>query len=327
VQQKQGRVKPTMQLKAKVNINDDNSLEKEADVMGARALLSSQKKEKNTFRKMGFNTITKTQTILKKPTQILAPIQRKILVGSNWVVHYDDNVVAQIYSDVRPYIAQWDQMKVIFKKMKKTETDQAIKDYLDQELENNIRALLRKYNENKAFIDDADLIRQVVQDIKLKLLGLENIVGIDNLDGQFSEKADDSNVGRRGKSKKLKIYRTMKMEDWERYKLSNDPKDILHGHGGSLGQALHYFIKSKSENLDDVLVEFEFSQNAANLIDYTKIQKGGEGKGPKDNKLTGKSEKNDVMALDADIFSVNLSKSHDLITELNPKITLIDKVR
>ena len=38
VQQKQGRVRPTMQLKAKVNINDDKSLEKEADVMGAKAL-------------------------------------------------------------------------------------------------------------------------------------------------------------------------------------------------------------------------------------------------------------------------------------------------
>lgn len=38
VQQKQGRVRPTMQLKAKVNINDDKSLEKEADVMGAKAI-------------------------------------------------------------------------------------------------------------------------------------------------------------------------------------------------------------------------------------------------------------------------------------------------
>lgn len=37
-QQKQGRVKPTRQLKQKVNINDDVSLEKEADVMGAKAL-------------------------------------------------------------------------------------------------------------------------------------------------------------------------------------------------------------------------------------------------------------------------------------------------
>ncbi len=37
VQQKQGRVKPTKQLKGKVNINDDAGLEKEADVMGKRA--------------------------------------------------------------------------------------------------------------------------------------------------------------------------------------------------------------------------------------------------------------------------------------------------
>ena len=38
VQQKQGRVKPTTMMKAKVPINDDAGLEKEADVMGARAL-------------------------------------------------------------------------------------------------------------------------------------------------------------------------------------------------------------------------------------------------------------------------------------------------
>jgi len=37
VQQKQGRVKPTMQLKGKVNVNDDPRLEKEADVMGEQA--------------------------------------------------------------------------------------------------------------------------------------------------------------------------------------------------------------------------------------------------------------------------------------------------
>lgn len=37
VQQKQGRVKPTMQMKGKVNVNDDAGLEKEANVMGAKA--------------------------------------------------------------------------------------------------------------------------------------------------------------------------------------------------------------------------------------------------------------------------------------------------
>ncbi|WP_340199416.1 DUF4157 domain-containing protein [Ascidiimonas sp. W6] len=38
VQQKQGRVQPTKQLKATVAINDDEGLEKEADIMGAKAL-------------------------------------------------------------------------------------------------------------------------------------------------------------------------------------------------------------------------------------------------------------------------------------------------
>lgn len=38
VQQAQGRVKPTMQMKAGVPVNDDPGLEREADVMGARAM-------------------------------------------------------------------------------------------------------------------------------------------------------------------------------------------------------------------------------------------------------------------------------------------------
>ena len=41
VQQKQGRVKPTIQKKSMVNINDDITLEKEADRMGAK--ISNQK--------------------------------------------------------------------------------------------------------------------------------------------------------------------------------------------------------------------------------------------------------------------------------------------
>lgn len=36
-QQKQGRVKPTMQMQGGVNINDDTTLEKEADIMGSKA--------------------------------------------------------------------------------------------------------------------------------------------------------------------------------------------------------------------------------------------------------------------------------------------------
>ena len=48
VQQKQGRVKPTRQLKSKVNINDDAGLEKEADVMGASALSNTVQNPKTS---------------------------------------------------------------------------------------------------------------------------------------------------------------------------------------------------------------------------------------------------------------------------------------
>lgn len=41
VQQKQGRVMPTLKLEGGVKVNDDASLEKEADVMGEKALMSS----------------------------------------------------------------------------------------------------------------------------------------------------------------------------------------------------------------------------------------------------------------------------------------------
>jgi hypothetical protein len=46
VQQKQGRVKPTLQMKQGVPVNDDKGLEHEADVMGAKALSSASTGEK-----------------------------------------------------------------------------------------------------------------------------------------------------------------------------------------------------------------------------------------------------------------------------------------
>ncbi|OXA95876.1 eCIS core domain-containing protein [Flavobacterium hercynium] len=41
VQQKQGRVQPTMQMKGNINVNDDAGLENEADVMGEKAMQQS----------------------------------------------------------------------------------------------------------------------------------------------------------------------------------------------------------------------------------------------------------------------------------------------
>jgi len=287
-----------------------------------------QEMANNSLLSMPNNPLTiRTESSLYFPHQLKPVVQKKILVGNDWKIHYDDTLVTEQYNETKPYINQWKQMDTIFAAGTKNKTREAKEKYLKDDLGNDIRAMLRKYNEKKNFDDDKDLTRQLVQDIKLKLLRMESIIGIDHQDGQFSKKADDISVGRTGKDKTLRIYRTMSTEDWNKYEDSKDPKDILKGHGGSLGQALHYYLKSKKDNLDDVLVEFEFSQKAQNLVDYTRIQHGGEGKEPYGGKLTGKKEGNDIMDLDEDIFSINLSKSKELISELKPKISLKDKVR
>jgi hypothetical protein len=48
VQQKEGRVRPTVQLKGKININDDSGLEKEADVLGQKANSVGESTEKGS---------------------------------------------------------------------------------------------------------------------------------------------------------------------------------------------------------------------------------------------------------------------------------------
>jgi len=58
VQQKQGRVQPTMQMKGNVNVNDDAGLEKEADVMGQKALqLKSNNQENLNHSQLEFNAV------------------------------------------------------------------------------------------------------------------------------------------------------------------------------------------------------------------------------------------------------------------------------
>lgn len=56
VQQKQGRVKPTMQMMGKINVNDDAGLEQEADVMGEKAQYFNQPAEEQKLLNINFST-------------------------------------------------------------------------------------------------------------------------------------------------------------------------------------------------------------------------------------------------------------------------------
>ncbi|WP_091422979.1 DUF4157 domain-containing protein [Formosa sp. Hel1_31_208] len=64
VQQRQGRVTPTMQLKGKVNVNDDAGLEKESDMMGDKALKSEENDALQT--KLSSTNSPRVQRIIKE---------------------------------------------------------------------------------------------------------------------------------------------------------------------------------------------------------------------------------------------------------------------
>jgi len=67
VQQKQGRVKPTLQLKTNVSINNDSYLEKEADIMGQKVIQSmsyAANDEKQTTKLAGSSTGIVVQRVL-----------------------------------------------------------------------------------------------------------------------------------------------------------------------------------------------------------------------------------------------------------------------
>ncbi|MDP5199814.1 DUF4157 domain-containing protein [Flavobacterium sp. DG2-3] len=95
VQQKQGRVKPTLQMKGKVNVNDNKGLENEADVMGAKAMqLKNNPNEKKIIQKeIRHNTIS----------QRMITIQRKIIdshvinrIKSHYALRNIDPIVLNI---------------------------------------------------------------------------------------------------------------------------------------------------------------------------------------------------------------------------------------
>jgi hypothetical protein len=107
VQQKQGRVKPTLQMKGKVNVNDDVVLEKEADVMGARALQTktSQLMTNNSFyQKSNVNSLDSSAVQLQLVcgnNQIgKNPIQRKVTLDLEGIPNKTD--IVHITSIDRP---------------------------------------------------------------------------------------------------------------------------------------------------------------------------------------------------------------------------------
>lgn len=320
VQQKQGRVNPTLQMRGGVNVNDDADLEKEADVMGSIALSRVE---------------DKTNKTLEAAPPLKSVFQRQIIVNSTEVDK--DAILGNAVQNTKGRIHGWLTEKGMTATLKRnseiskaeisaTESNAKGNRYLDENLPNHIASLLAKYDtENRAFGDYGHLESQLIQDVKLSILRLGDFVGIDHHGGQFS-KTDNGSGG-----KPLRIYRTTTRTDWNTYLQSKEIGGLLHGHGGALGQALDYFYKSKNSAkdgplYDNVIFEIKFKTNASSAIDYNEISSGGEGGGPKGGKLTGKNEQNDIFG-EKEIFSVNLAACRDLILSMNPTIRRVDEMK
>jgi len=76
-QQKQGRVKPTTQMKGQIPVNDDKGLEHEADVMGAKALQKGTL-DKPTQLKSFTDTDLTSAVLNDSPSQNTPTLQHKI---------------------------------------------------------------------------------------------------------------------------------------------------------------------------------------------------------------------------------------------------------
>lgn len=317
VQQKQGRVKPTLQLKG-INVNDDAGLEREADVMGAKALQQ---------------TAHQTQGRLAEITLLKSVFQRELIIGDRPLDKHAilGDVIVETRGRIHGWLTNTDGITATMKRNKDlkkeaTATESATKGkkYLDTHLPQYIAALLDRYDtENRVFANKDEFEAQVIQDVKLSILRLDQIVGIEQHAGQFSDS------DRSGGDKPLRIYRTTTREDWDEYEHSKNIAGLLHGHGGSLGQALDYFYKSKTSKTDsplysNVIFELKFERTASSAIDYERITSGGEGGAPAGDKLTGKKEQNDLLG-ERKVFSVNLSASRELIMAMNPTVTRIDR--
>ncbi len=131
VQQKQARVKPTLQMKGNINLNDDKGLEHEADLMGAKALqftdnrpkATTQTKLKDTVEsntstkqlmaKEATTTIQQSETIqLTKSTRSTRPSFSGPARKQRQVTDSSDDLAHRIsYNDIKTIISGTDKKK------------------------------------------------------------------------------------------------------------------------------------------------------------------------------------------------------------------------
>ncbi|MFK8006909.1 MAG: DUF4157 domain-containing protein [Saprospiraceae bacterium] len=111
VQQKQGRVRPTLQLHGGINVNDNASLEKEADVMGGRAL--QFKSTQSSFQKSNSNAHKQNAIQFHSMNEMgfegidYAVMSLKAYSGWKETIQAKKNITGTIHADNRVIVTQF----------------------------------------------------------------------------------------------------------------------------------------------------------------------------------------------------------------------------
>ncbi len=164
VQQKQGRVKPTMQMKEKVNINDDQGLEREADMMGAKAMqmkyAPNSASEKDS--KLNANSKNRNTTIQSKsPVQLIKYKNTWRGREGNWKTflgYWVDEKAENKWRDIEKAL---NAVKELFDS-KKAEIN-------SQEKIAEIQARINKLDSETIAYSEADSTLKQIQDIKAEI--------------------------------------------------------------------------------------------------------------------------------------------------------------
>lgn len=170
VQQKQGRVQPTTQMKGKVNINNDTSLEKEADLMGERALKVSNVNNEN---------LQKHNSLKLEPSR---SIQRKEDLTSEELNAENE----QFFASVKEYINE--QITLFETKITNLEASYKKKNWAIDKSTGKFKPYTDRVSKLKSYKSDIELIETAVRaNGGDDLLTLMNV--IQNEAGAYSSEA------------------------------------------------------------------------------------------------------------------------------------------
>lgn len=113
VQQKQGRVRPTAQMNGNVKINDDDGLEKEADLMGTEALQMKSTEVSGSLLKSQSHLKSEMIQMVRQEVQFPAADGITLAILENAITYIDAEILALRSTDPEEVTLGWIDMEKI----------------------------------------------------------------------------------------------------------------------------------------------------------------------------------------------------------------------